>query len=94
MSDERMREPGEVLQGALLDLVNGARAVLDVVEELVTDPAGVAKVVESTFGAMRNAADSAGEARRTPEPESGHPAENQTEGDAQRSSRVTRIRVL
>lgn len=84
MSEERPRDPGEVLQAALLDFVQGARAVLDVVEELVTDPSGVARVVETTFGAMRNAADAATSSR----------APGQAEEDAaSTASRVTRIRV-
>lgn len=88
MSEERTREPAEVLQGALLELVSGARAILDVVEELVSDPSGVAKVVENTFGAMRNAASAATTSAATPSAESGAPAEEPTQ-----TSRVTRIRV-
>ena len=85
MSDERTREPGEVLQAALLDIVHGARAMLDVVEELVTDPSGVARVVETTFGAMRHAADAATGSRTS--------SEDVAEDRAAPTSRVTRIRV-
>ena len=85
MSDERTREPGEVLQAALLDLVHGARAMLDVVEELVTDPSGVARVVETTFGAMRHAADAATGSRTSPQ--------DVADDQAAPTSRVTRIRV-
>lgn len=83
MSEERTREPAEVLQAALLEFVNGARAVLDVVEELVSDPSGVARVVENTFGAMRNAASAA-----TATADSGPPADEPAQ-----TSRITRIRV-
>lgn len=85
MSEERAREPGEMLQAAVLDLVQGARAVLDVVEELVTDPAGVARVVETTFGAMRHAAGAARGGRVS--------HEDVAEEAAAPASRVTRIRV-
>lgn len=84
MSEERMRDPGEVLQAALLDMVHGARAVLDVVEEIVNDPSGVAHVVESTFSAMRHAANAATGSRD---------ATHDTEDAAAPASRVTRIRV-
>lgn len=86
MTEERTREPSEVLQAALLEMVNGARAVLDVVEELVTDPSGVARVVETTFGAMRHAADAAASTTGVRE-------EPQSEEGPSRASRVTRIRV-
>jgi hypothetical protein len=88
MSEERTKEPSEVLQAALLDLVHGARAVLDVVEELVTDPSGVARVVETTFGAMRHAADAATGARSA-----APDAAEKGESAASPASRVTRIRV-
>ena len=90
MSDERTRDPGEVLQTALLDLVHGARAMLDVVEEIVSDPSGVARVVETTFGAMRHAADAATGSRTSAD----DVAEAEVAEDrAAPTSRVTRIRV-
>ena len=91
MSEERLRDPGEVLQAALLELVQGARAVLDVVEEMVTDPSGVARVVETTFGAMRHAADAA-TGRATEGSEGAESSEGANDAGAT-TSRVTRIRV-
>ena len=90
MSDQRTREPAEVLQAALLDLVHGARAMLDVVEELVTDPSGVARVVETTFGAMRHAADAATATRTSAQDVA---EDDEAEDRAAPTSRVTRIRV-
>lgn len=91
MTEERTREPGEVLQAALLELVHGARAVLDVVEELVTDPSGVARVVETTVGAMRHAADTA--TGQGSSAAGGGTADPAADEPATRASKVTRIRV-
>ena len=85
MSEDRSRDPGEMLQAAVLEFVNGARAVLDVVEELATDPSRVARVVDSTVGAMRNAAEAAGYP--------GTSSREAREEPTAHTSRVTRIRV-
>ena len=85
MSEDRNRDPGEVLQAAVLEFVNGARAVLDVVEELATDPSAVARVVDSTVGAMRNAAEAAGYPRAS--------TRDASDDLNAHTSRVTRIRV-
>lgn len=88
---EPTRDPGAVLQSALLDLIAGARALLDVVEEVVQDPSGVARVVETTISGVRSAADGVTGGAWPPAGE----RSSATASDAAPSARprVTRIRV-
>lgn len=77
MTDDRAREALEHLQGAVLELIAAFRAVLDVAEEVVQDPATAARIAS---GVMSSAA-AAATAARPAEPE------------PPRHPRVTRIQV-
>lgn len=46
MNDERAREGIEHLQAAALEMIAAARAFLDVAEDLVRDPSGLAHVAD------------------------------------------------
>ena len=47
MNDERAVEGLEHLQGAALELIEAARAFLDVAEDLVREPGGAATIVQA-----------------------------------------------
>ena len=47
MNDERAAEGFEHLQNAALELIEAARAFLDVAEDLVRDPAAAATIVQA-----------------------------------------------
>jgi hypothetical protein len=79
MNDERAVEGFEHLQNAALELIEAARAFLDVAEDLVRDPAAATTIVHAAATLGRLVAAS---------PPSGHrPADPQEEG------RVRHIRV-
>lgn len=73
----------EHLQTAARELIQAARAVLDVAEELVADPNAVASLV-STFGSIADAA-----ARMMP----GAASQPRPSGDDSDDDRIQRIRV-
>jgi hypothetical protein len=54
-SEERAREALAHLQRAALEFIDAARAVLDVAEEVVREPGGVAAVVAETVGGVAEA---------------------------------------
>ena len=62
LDDERTIQAVASFQRAALELIDAARAVLDVAEEVVREPAGVASIVVETLGAAVQAA--GGGARR------------------------------
>ena len=74
------------LQGAAVELIAAARAFLDVVEELVTDPAAAATVIQ-TVAAVAGAVRAGGAPTAATQPGAGTPA------TTPEASRVTRIRL-
>ena len=62
MTDDRMAEGIEHLQTAALEMIEAARAFLDVVEELVTDP----ERVTGTLATVATLVDGAGRSARRP----------------------------
>ena len=54
-SDDRAQEALVHLQAAALEFIEAARAVLDVAEEVVREPGGVASVVAETVGGLAEA---------------------------------------
>lgn len=52
MNEERAQEAMEHLQRAALELIDAARAALDVAEELVREPAGMTSVLTSFLGTV------------------------------------------
>lgn len=59
MNEERAQEAVEHLQRAALELIHAARAALDVAEELVREPSGMATVVASFLGSVARDAEPA-----------------------------------
>jgi hypothetical protein len=56
MSEEQAGPGGEAvrhLQQAVLELIGAARATLDLVEEVVNDPAGLAAVMQTVVSNLR-----------------------------------------
>jgi hypothetical protein len=70
---DRAREGLEHLQAAARELIQAARAMLDVAEDLVNDPEAVASVA-GTVGALGDLVRqrASGATRRPPEPEGDH----------------------
>jgi hypothetical protein len=66
MNDERAAEGIEHLQNAALELIEAARAFLDVAEDLVRDPAATATIVH-TAAALGRLVAAGPAAPRTPE---------------------------
>ncbi len=78
MNDERMREGVEHLQAAALELIEAARAFLDVAEDVVKDPATLVELVA--------------EAAQQAQSVARHGPKGGARGDGQ--PRVERIRVV
>jgi hypothetical protein len=55
MTDDRTADAVAAFQAAALQLIAASRALLDVAEELVNDPAPLAEVVSSTIKGMGDA---------------------------------------
>ena len=53
MNEERARQGVEHLQAAAIEVIAAMRAFLDVAEEVVRDPAGVAALASSLLDAAR-----------------------------------------
>ena len=71
MNDERAAEGIEHLQNAALEIIEAARAFLDVAEDLVRDPAAAATIVHAaaTLGRIVGAAPAAPGTGETPDGE-------------------------
>jgi hypothetical protein len=88
--DEIAREGLDHLQAAVKEMIGAARAVLDVAEELVDDPAAVQQVV-GALGSLAAAA--AARVRPHVERTSHHGDDEGAEGDEMDAGRVRRIRL-
>jgi hypothetical protein len=56
VTDDRGHDAAAHLQKAALELIEAARALLDVAEEAVREPGAVTNVITETVGAIINAA--------------------------------------
>jgi hypothetical protein len=80
MDDEHARDGLGHLQAAARELIAAARTVLDIVEDLVDDPAVAATFVGALGAAVRTAARAAGV--------TGDDDDTPTDGDARRVERI------
>lgn len=87
--DERARAGIEHLQAAAREAIGAARALLDVAEELVEDPA----VVQSALGSLGSVLQAALGSVRVPRSAGGHVPDPGGEGDEGEGGRVQRIKV-
>ena len=83
MNDERARQGVEHLQAAAIEVIAALKAFLDVAEEVVRDPAGVAALASTLLDAARPAPSAPHDPADPSDPEAAPAAE----------PRVTRIRV-
>jgi hypothetical protein len=87
--DERARAGIEHLQAAAREAIGAARALLDVAEELVTDPAAL----QSALGSLGSVLQAALGSVRVPGSADGHVSDPGGDGDEGKGGRVQRIKL-
>ncbi|HUS62086.1 MAG TPA: hypothetical protein VMY34_07810 [Acidimicrobiales bacterium] len=87
MSDDRAREALEHLQRAAHELIAAARAALDLADDLVSDPATAADILNG-LGGLAAVARLAGFPGFDPGPPAGTPESDPESTDPERSERI------